>query len=157
MIALAALALMQASPAEPVCIRRADPPAGLEAWKTVVWRTPTSPPVPLTVGHFGLPMQHVEEVRFDVQPAKSPAAGSYAIVLPLDVKKAGIYRLALSAPAWLDVVRGGKVLESVAHTHGPPCTGIRKIVDFDLKPGSYTVQISGAKEPSATMLVAPKK
>jgi hypothetical protein len=42
----------------------------------------------------------------------------------------------------------------VAHGHAPPCSGVRKMVDFDLSTGSYTVQLSGAAKPVATLLIA---
>ena len=152
MIALAALALMQASPAEPVCIRRADPPAGLEAWAK-----PAAAPAALKPGTaYQLALKDAAIVRMAVAPTRPAAAGTFIAAPSLEVKTAGTYRVALSAPAWLDLFRDGKPLESVAHTHGPACSGIRKIVDFDLKPGRYTLMVSGAKEPGATVLVVKK-
>ena len=150
MIALLALAAAMAAPAEPVCIRLQEPPAGLEAWgRPVEGATRLKPG---QAAHVAL--RDVATLRFAVKPGKVPEPGSYGVVLPLAVKRAGTYRVALSQGAWLDVVRGGKALASTGHMHGPACTGIRKIVEFALTPGRYSVQIEGAKEPSATVLVA---
>ena len=52
-------------------------------------------------------------------------------------------RVAIDSAAWLDVVADGKSLEAVAHGHGPDCSGVRKMVDFTLAPGTYLLQIVG--------------
>ncbi len=90
---------------------------------------------------------------FPVIPAKAPPEGSFGGTLELDVKRAGTYRVALGGPVWIDLVRDGKAIASTAHEHGPACSAIRKIVDFALVPGHYTLQLSGAKMPRATVLV----
>ncbi|WP_084465566.1 hypothetical protein [Sphingobium quisquiliarum] len=45
--------------------------------------------------------------------------------------------------------------ESVAHGHGPNCSGIRKMVDYSLHPGRYTLQIAANSEERLTLLVTP--
>ena len=52
--------------------------------------------------------------------------------------------------------RDGKIIGSVAHTEGPPCSGIRKIVDFTLAPGRYALQLSGATKAPTRVLIVPK-
>ena len=64
------------------------------------------------------------------------------------------YRVALGGKAWIDVVRGGAAVASVAHGHGPACTGVTKMVEFILAPGTYTVQLSGSEADSLALLVA---
>lgn len=90
---------------------------------------------------------------FPITPAKVPVVGSFGGNLTLDVTHAGTYRVALGGPVWIDVVRDGKAIASSAHEHGPACSAIRKIVDFALMPGHYTLQLSGARMPRATVLV----
>ena len=52
-------------------------------------------------------------------------------------------------------VAGGEALKSVLHGHGPQCSTIRKIVRFDLQPGTYRLYLTGLDKPAAkTMLVA---
>jgi len=53
------------------------------------------------------------------------------------------------------VVSGGKAAASVAHSHGPDCSGVRKMVDFPLTPGTYTLQIAGSRQRAITVLVTP--
>ena len=72
----------------------------------------------------------------------------------LDVAEAGTYRVAMGSAGWLDLVRSGEVAVSIAHGRGPDCTGIRKLVDFQLTPGRYTLQIAANGEPQTTVLVA---
>lgn len=72
------------------------------------------------------------------------------------ITKPGRYRVALDQPGWVDLVRDGKPLTSVGHGHGPKCTTIRKIIDFDLTAGSYTLKLTKLTKPQAkTMIVAP--
>ena len=92
-------------------------------------------------------------VTLPVAPGKPAAAGTSSGVFAFEAPAAGRYRVALGAPAWLDVVRGGKALTSVTHGHGPACTGIRKTVDFDLKPGRHLLQIVGSPTPGIDLMV----
>ena len=89
-----------------------------------------------------------------VAPGKAPAVGTHGGVFPLTVTRAGRYRVALDGPVWIEMAQGGRKLASVAHGHAPSCSGARKMVDFDLTPGSYILQLSGAAGPAATVLVA---
>jgi hypothetical protein len=79
----------------------------------------------------------------------TPAQGA----VTLEIAEAGRYGIALDLPAWIDVARDGRTLASVRHGHGPACSTIRKIVDFELSPGRYTVTLSRTEAPTARMLV----
>ena len=151
---LLALALQSATPAPaPVCTATVAPPAGLEAWSTIA--AITKGPVAIGQG-TGLMLQPVATVAFAPAPTRAPKPGTFGGVYTFNVTTAGTYRIALEAGAWIDVVGNGKIIESVAHTEGPACSGIRKIVDFSLTPGRYAVQLSGAKEAPMEMLIAAK-
>ena len=93
-----------------------------------------------------------------VVPLPKPAAdGSFAGLFTLSVGAAGTYSIALSEGAWIDVASAaGAALTSVAHSHGPACTTIHKVVDFALQPGTYVVQISGAQTSPVVIEVAAK-
>lgn len=74
------------------------------------------------------------------------------------ITRAGRYRIGLDQPGWIDIIREGKPLTSVAHGHGPNCTTIRKIVDFDFTPGNYILKLTKLTKPRAKLiLVAPQK
>ena len=147
---LLALLLQSAAPA---CTAEAPPPVGLEAWKTI--SAMSMGPIGLNAT-TGLMLQSSDKVAFALPPERAPGAGSFAGVYTFNIATPGTYRIALSAGAWIDVVRDGKSIASAAHTEGPPCSGIRKIVDFTLVPGRYTLQLSGAKSAEMRVLIATK-
>jgi hypothetical protein len=84
------------------------------------------------------------------KPAQPGDRGGLATV---HVPAAGIYRIALGARAWIDVVRDGKAVASVAHQMGTPCSGIAKMVDFRFEPGTYTIQLSAAADPTVRIAI----
>ncbi|TPG22312.1 hypothetical protein EAH87_00360 [Sphingomonas koreensis] len=77
-----------------------------------------------------------------------------AALVPFEVDDDATYRVALSEKAWADVVSGPRVIKSIAHTHGPACSGITKVVDFPLKRGRYTLHITGLSAASVRVLIA---
>jgi homogentisate 1,2-dioxygenase len=62
--------------------------------------------------------------------------------------------VALGSGAWIDVLKGKAAMASVAHGHGPDCSGIRKMVDFRLSPGRYTLQIAANGEQTLPLMIA---
>lgn len=141
-----------ATPA-PVCTATTPPPAGMEAWSTI--SSITKGPIAIGQG-TGLMLDPADKVTFAKAPDRPIKADSFGGVYQFNVATAGTYRVALAAGAWIDVVRDGKSLASVAHTEGPACSGIRKIVDFALTPGSYTLQFSSAMKAPMRVLIVPK-
>jgi hypothetical protein len=101
-----------------------------------------------------LTLLQTPEVRYRLRPEKPGGSVSYGGLVQIDVPEAGAYRLALDSAAWIDLVRGEQAVKSTAHGHGPHCTGIRKMVDFPLAPGTYTLQIAANGQPQMTVLVA---
>ncbi|MDQ2878738.1 MAG: homogentisate 1,2-dioxygenase, partial [Pseudomonadota bacterium] len=99
----------------------------------------------------------VARIVHAVPPHKAPAAGTFGGLLGIMTARAGTYRIALGAPAWIDLVGAdGKALPPVAHGHGPDCSGIRKIVDFALQPGRYVVQIDGSASATIGVMMVEK-
>jgi hypothetical protein len=151
---LFAILLLQAAPAAaPVCTATVAPPAGLEAWSVAPGMTAD---VIAPGKNIALTLEPVDKVTFPLAPERKPAAGTFGGVYHVTVATAGTYRVALQNGAWIDLVRDGKSLSSVAHMEGPPCSGIRKIVDFALQPGTYTLQLSSAKAAQMHILIATK-
>jgi hypothetical protein len=101
-----------------------------------------------------LTLVQTPEVRYPLRPEKPGGSVSYGGLVQIDVREAGTYRLALDSAAWIDVVRDKQAVTSSAHGHGPHCTGIRKMVDFRLTPGSYILQIAANGQPQMTVLAA---
>ena len=142
------LVLAAAAAPEPVCLRM-EPVAGFEAWGHPAGSAPA-------VGSEAmLALKPATDVDFKpalTRPAKEGTFGGY---FPVDVAKPGRYRIGLSQGAWLDLVQKGERLKPADHAHGPACSGIAKIVAFDLQPGRYWLQLSNAKDASIGVEVAP--
>lgn len=88
-------------------------------------------------------------VKYPLRPEKPGGSVSYGGLIRIDIGQAATYRVALGSGAWIDLVgKDGKPVTSVAHGHGPECSGVRKMVDFPLQPGRYTLQLAanGGKE-----------
>jgi hypothetical protein len=120
------------------------------------WKSPvalTGPELPVgqaaRVNLFPTP-----EVRYAAPPERPADDASFGGVFTLTISAPGTYRVALGTRGWIDVVSAGSTIASSAHGHGPECTGIRKMVDFPLTSGTYTIQIAGSPEPDTTVLVA---
>jgi len=76
-------------------------------------------------------------------------AGSASVA----VVTAGIYEVSLGSAIWIDLATGGAVLASTGHGHGPACSGIRKIVRFDMQPGTYEVRLSRSDRDTVQVMV----
>ena len=100
-----------------------------------------------------LALRPTPEVRYPVRPAKPGGSVSHGGLARFTADKAGIWRIALGSGVWIELVRNGKALPSVAHGHGPICTGIRKMVDFALEPGRYLIEIAGNGQPVLPVMV----
>jgi hypothetical protein len=95
------------------------------------------------------------QVTYVTLPKGAGEAASYGGLAQVTIAQAGIYRMALGDFVWVDLVRDGKPTATVRFGHGPECTPIRKIVDFDLRPGTYTLEVSGSKAPSVRLMLLP--
>jgi hypothetical protein len=117
---------------------------------------PTPPPPACAALDQGLPANlgswndHVAVSGFRVGEAANVPTNR---PLTFEVSEAGTYGLALSLGAWIDVARGGLALHASNNGRGPACSTIRKIVDFRLEPGTYTVTVSRTAESSARLLI----
>jgi hypothetical protein len=96
------------------------------------------------------------DVKYAATPEKPGGSVSKGGMFGLTVKEAGTYGVALGAGAWVDVLKDGKPLQSGAFGHGPECSTIRKIVNFDLTPGEYVVQISANADAELAMMVVKR-
>jgi hypothetical protein len=135
-------------------------PAGMEGWSTRA-------PLEAATGKAGLRAAQVAigngidaklkptpDVHYVVRPEKPGGSVSYGGLFNLRISEAATYRVALGSAAWIDVLGGKTAVESSAHGHGPACSGIRKMVDFPLKPGRYTLQIAANGTPDLSLMVA---
>lgn len=136
----------------------AAPPAGMEGWNS-----PTAMKAGTTLGNAtalipgtaaNAALLPTPSVHYPVRPEQPGGSVSHGGLFRFTVVEAGRYRIALGGPAWIELVHDGKSIASVAHGHGPECSGIRKMVDFDLKPGIYLVEIAGSGTASLLLMAS---
>jgi hypothetical protein len=126
---LSALLLQPAAPPAPACAAiDQDLPAALRPWRS-----------PAAAGTTVAPGQAI---------TFAPSAP-----LVLVITEAGTYGVAIDQAAWIDVARDGASLHPNGNAHGPPCSSIRRTVDFQLQPGRYTITLSRTQTPTIRLLV----
>lgn len=96
------------------------------------------------------------KVTYLTLPKGAGEAASFGGLASFEVTQAGMYRVALGDFAWVDIDRGGKPLTPAAFGHGPECTAVKKVVDYQLEPGRYVIEISGEKVPDLRLLILPR-
>ncbi|MCW2395330.1 MULTISPECIES: homogentisate 1,2-dioxygenase [unclassified Sphingobium] len=158
-MALAPVAVAAQMPAAdaPACADDAALPPEFAAWRNaerVVSATEAA--VQLKPGQaVDLTLSPASSVAFAAAPERAAKPGTYAGRLAFDAPRDGVYRVALGAAAWVDMVTDGARVPSLTHGHGPACSGIRKIVDFRLKAGRHILQISGSEAPVIRAMIVP--
>ncbi|BAV63272.1 hypothetical protein [Sphingobium cloacae] len=95
-------------------------------------------------------------VQYAATPGKGADQGQGGL-FTLSLKSPARIGIALSDAAWVDVVDDRTAIASVEHGHGPDCSGIRKIVWFDLKEGAHLVQIAGAPGREIRIMAADER
>jgi len=143
---LLVLAAAAANAPAPVCVRM-EPTPGFENWGH-----PTGTALAVG-GEAQLALKPATGVNFKPALARPAKEGTFGGFFPVDVAKPGRYRIALSQGAWIDLVQKRERLKSADHAHGAACSGIAKIVAFDLQPGRYWIQLSQAKEATIGVMV----
>lgn len=146
---LYALLLAQAAAAQPQPACPATPaplPADLAGWRESGADLSSGKAVTLATVD-----PRVALVR-DVPP---PGRPGNMVVASFRVATAGSYGIALDQRGWIDLYAAGSTtsLKSVKHGHGPACSGIRKIVRFDLTPGDYRVVIGELEGANAKLML----
>lgn len=104
--------------------------------------------LPLGAARTQLALHRFESLRYWAAPAQRPNSFKYGGMVPVDVRKPGRLLVALDRGAWIDLVQAGQRVKAAARRHGPVCSGIGKIVEFDVTPGRYLLQIVNAPEPT---------
>ncbi len=158
----AAMAQSQEAPASSAACAAMDKnlPADLAAW------TSQSPLVAATssagLGKAALSpgmavtaeLPQTPQIHFVTQPEKPGGTVSHGGMFELRIDKPGTYVVALGSGAWIDVLKDGRPLMSSAHSRGPECSTLRKMVDFPLEPGRYVLQISANADAKLPILLA---
>ncbi|MDC7675706.1 hypothetical protein [Asticcacaulis machinosus] len=95
------------------------------------------------------------QVTFAAEPGRKSETASFSGLMMVHIADSGTYGVAASSGVWIDLIKDKTPLKSIRHGHGPDCSGIRKIVSYDLQPGDYVLQIASSKTPDVTVQIQP--
>ena len=98
------------------------------------------------------------EAKLALAPERSPKfSPSYAGAFTLDAPAApAVYKVTLSAGAWIDVIQDGKFLKAIAFSEATGCANARKSVKFRLAAAPTTLQLTGVGDPDISIVVSPE-
>ena len=152
--------VLEPAPAAPKCPQEAEPlPAELTPWTAATPMTAAAKPEDANRAEIkvGLAVTaalfHTPEVTYAARPVKPGGSVAYGGLLQIVIAEPGTYRVALGNASWVDVVREGVKVKSVGHGGGPSCSGIRKMVDYPLQKGNYSIQLSAGGDAQTGVLV----
>jgi len=99
----------------------------------------------------------LSDAKLPQPPSRAPKKpDSYAGFVRVPAPpKAGTYRVTLSQGAWIDVVRDGHDVKSVAFSGVTGCEGIRKSVKFELTAAPFTVELTGSPANTIALVITP--
>lgn len=104
---------------------------------------------------YAVTLADQSKVTFATAPEKSTVAdGSFAGLLKVTSPRTQTIRVTATEAAWLDVISGGKVVESSRHTGSGNCKVLRKVVEFTVAPDQpVIIQVSGSTEKQIKLAV----
>jgi hypothetical protein len=110
---------------------------------------------------YRLSLHPQPQVHFAAPPGRQKfAEGAHAGMVKLMVERAGVYRVSLDQPAWVDVLSGSSALTAQDFQARSGCHAPHKIVEFALPAhAALLLQFSAAAEDSLafTLTRAPRR
>lgn len=97
------------------------------------------------------------KMKYEKTPKNEGGIVSYGGMFQVEIKESGLYRIALGNASWIDFLKGDQFVKSVAHKGGPKDSGIKKMVDYVLEAGIYTLQLSAAGDSTTALLITKIK
>lgn len=93
--------------------------------------------------------------RVRLQPCRDSDCGNFGFRgwLPIAIPATGRYRVAIDQMLWIDAFGTRGVLDGVLCEHAG-CAPIRKIVQYDMPPGTHWIALAGKLEGSVGVLVS---
>ncbi len=105
---------------------------------------------------IALTLRPLAEAGLARPPERKPKSpGSFAGAIYFTKADYGRYTVAVSAPAWIDLIQKGQYVTSMRNSSADGCDGIRKVVEFELLPEPFIVQMSGVEAPAIKVVVTP--
>jgi len=104
-----------------------------------------------------LELQPLASAALPKEPERGPRspqafAGHFALPAPA---KAGVYKVTISSPGWIDVLDGGNYLHPKAFSGATACEGARKSIKFDLPSRPLAIQFSDVEGDKISVIVSP--
>lgn len=90
---------------------------------------------------------------FKQSPERAPRAGTSSGYLTLTVPADGVFAIALSRNAWLDVIQNGNFLKPSDFSGVEGCAALRKVIRFHLKAGDTLLQVSSVEADAIRLAV----
>ena len=116
--------------------------------------SPSDSPALTTGQLYELTLAPQPQVHFAAAPGKSRSADGYAGLAVLTLPSAGVYRIALDQPIWVDVVAEGTPVRSRDFQGRSGCSAPHKIVEFVLPAKvALTIQLSSGSSPTVRVAV----
>ncbi|KQM21556.1 hypothetical protein [Novosphingobium sp. Leaf2] len=148
--------------APPPCAAPAALPQGLQGWAnaasalTMAGSAQDARAETVTVGTvYDMGLKPTSTLRYAVTPRKLPDQAGFGGLAAFHVARPGRYQVVQDGHAWVDVIGAGKALASAGHGHGLPCSGITKMVAYDLAPGRYVLQVAGNGRATLKVMIVP--
>lgn len=138
-------------------------PAELSAWKSLAYvgsakNRSELADATLTLNSASLVgLLPTPKVQYVTRPANEGGSVSYGGIFQITLKESGLYRVVLANASWIEMVKDGKSAQSIAHAQGSENSGIRKMVDYNLDEGTYTLQLSAGADTKSALLVTKLK
>lgn len=102
-------------------------------------------------------LHNTPKIEYVTRPDKEGGTVSYGGIFQIKIEENGIYRVVLANASWIDLSKDGKLIQSVAHNRGEENSGIRKMVDYPLEVGTYTLQLSAGGDSTTALLITKIK
>jgi hypothetical protein len=138
-------------------------PAELSAWKSLAYVGSAKNAQELTDATLTLNSSSLvgllptPKVQYVARPINEGGSVSYGGMFQITLKERGLYRVVLANASWIEMIKDGKSAHSVAHAQGSENSGIRKMVDYNLDEGTYTLQLSAGADTKSAILVTKIK
>lgn len=138
-------------------------PAELSAWKSLSYVGSAKNPSELSDATLTLNSSSLvgllptPKIQYVARPVNEGGTVSYGGMFQITLKEKGLYRVVLANASWIEMIKEGKSAQSVAHAHGPDYSGIRKMVDYNLDEGTYTLQLSAGADTTSAVLITKIK
>jgi hypothetical protein len=138
-------------------------PSELKSWKSLAYVGAAKngseiPAAALELDKASLISLHpTPKIQYVTRPTNEGGTVSYGGLFQITLKERGLYRVVLANASWIDLIKDGKPAQSVAHAQGSENSGIRKMVDYNLDEGTYTLQLSAGADTKSAVLVTKLK